>query len=50
MYVTVFESRPYFTSSDHSDMYEALPIPTFEESLFASPISLATKVLLIPTF
>lgn len=40
--VTFFESQPYYTSSDHTDISMALPIPqvlhvpTFEESTVTS--------------
>ncbi|XP_070039993.1 uncharacterized protein [Nicotiana tomentosiformis] len=46
--VTFFESKPFFTSSDHLYIYEVLLIPTFEEFTIA-PLPSAIKGLPIPT-
>ncbi|XP_070011384.1 uncharacterized protein [Nicotiana sylvestris] len=46
--VTFFESKPFFTSSDHSnhlDISEVLSIPTFKESTIAPPSPSAIEVL-----
>nr|XP_009795432.1 PREDICTED: uncharacterized protein LOC104242127 [Nicotiana sylvestris] len=46
--VTFFESKPFFTSYDHSDhldISEVLPIPTFKESTIAPPSPSATEIL-----
>lgn len=40
----IFECQPYFTSSDHPDISEVLPMPTFEES----PISSTSPVTMPP--
>ncbi|XP_070053441.1 uncharacterized protein [Nicotiana tomentosiformis] len=47
--VTFFESKPFFTSADHHDISEVLPIPAFEEFTIAPPPTSTTEVSSIPT-
>ncbi|XP_070049685.1 uncharacterized protein [Nicotiana tomentosiformis] len=47
--VTFFESKPFFTSADHYDISEVLPISTFEEFTIAPPPPSTIEVSPIPT-
>ncbi|XP_070044109.1 retrovirus-related Pol polyprotein from transposon RE1 isoform X1 [Nicotiana tomentosiformis] len=47
--VIFFEFKPFFTSADHHDISEVLPIPTFEEFTIAPPPPSTTDVSSIPT-